>query len=528
MISSKALLDQTGISRATLNNYIRLGILPKPVVLSPSDDTDLAGGRLLGYFPDDAIAYVNAVHSLKSEGLSIAEIVEYLAENGLQPEGAQLQQEQAANASPSLTTSARKIQVSPPSGPSHQEELSVTDLTIVPNVSLGDHPHAAYVLNYNLELTWLNEAARKHIFRFNNPPAYGSERNVFQLLASAEASLTVEQRHQWANLHVHIVGLRLSQDALIKQIKLNDPALMAFAETINWQPNQDPSDPNPVFSEFEFQSSQSHTGGQIYRAYAVYFREGILIVHTPLSEVSHDLIRYLSGDNQNIHSLVGQQLPVLTPLAVLVADIQGSVRICFELPPNEYFELINQVWHAMSQVLKKYNGTHGKHAGDGVVYYFFPEPDSNYLFDILRCAEDMRAAMLKINFEWKLRKNWLNDLKLNIGLHEGQEWVGTFRSDHQVELVVLGDTINHAARLSDFARHGQIWATKSLISRLSAAEHKQIVFGIQRQSSESGDRFVQSSYDQIDFLVDLNSPKYVKLQDIAQLAVAEIRSVETT
>ncbi len=525
MISSKALLDQTGISRATLNNYIRLGILPKPVVLSAAEDSE-AGARLLGHFPDDAIEFVSAVNSLKSEGLSIAEIVEYLAENGVQPEGAQLSQEK--NASARSITPVKKAEENLPAHVAHRDGLSVTDLTIAPDVSLGDHPHPAYVLNYNLELTWLNEAARTEIFRFNNPPSYGNERNVFQLLANAESNLAVEQRRNWANLHVQIAGSRITQDALKKQIKLNDPALMPLVDTLTWESSQEPSDPKAVFSEFEFHSNPSDPQDQVCRVYAVYFQEGILIVHTPLSKVSHDFIRFLSHRSHNIYSLVGQQLPVLTPLAVLVADIQGSVRICFELPPNEYFELINQIWHAMSQVLKKYNGTHGKHAGDGVVYYFFPEAQGNYLFDILRCAEDMRSAMLKINFEWKLRKNWLNDLKLNIGLHEGQEWVGTFRVDQQVELVVLGDTINHAARLSDFARNGQIWATKSLISRLAAVEHKKIVFGIQRTSSESGDRFVQSSYDQIDFLVDLNNPKHVKLQDIAQLAVAEIRSVETT
>ena len=86
MISSKALLDQTGMSRATLNNYIQLGILPKPVVMSQSGDSSESGARLLGYFPPDALARVRAVQSLKGEGLSMAEIAEYIAENGPLPE----------------------------------------------------------------------------------------------------------------------------------------------------------------------------------------------------------------------------------------------------------------------------------------------------------------------------------------------------------------------------------------------------------------------------------------------------------
>jgi len=80
MISSKALIDQTGISRATLNNYIQLGILPKPVVQSLTANADEGGARVLGFFPDDALERVQAVQILKSQGLSMAQVAERLAQ----------------------------------------------------------------------------------------------------------------------------------------------------------------------------------------------------------------------------------------------------------------------------------------------------------------------------------------------------------------------------------------------------------------------------------------------------------------
>jgi len=42
------------------------------------------------------------------------------------------------------------------------------------------------------------------------------------------------------------------------------------------------------------------------------------------------------------------------------------------LPPEEYFELINDVWGAMEPKIRKYYATYGNHVGDGMVYYFFP------------------------------------------------------------------------------------------------------------------------------------------------------------
>ena len=37
MLNSKQLIETTNISRATLNNYVALGILPSPVIRAPGD-----------------------------------------------------------------------------------------------------------------------------------------------------------------------------------------------------------------------------------------------------------------------------------------------------------------------------------------------------------------------------------------------------------------------------------------------------------------------------------------------------------
>src|SRR6187551_567142 len=73
MISSKELLEKTGISRATLNNYISSGLLSKPLVQQVSGET--SGPKLLGYFPDSALERIELIQQLKREGLSMGEII---------------------------------------------------------------------------------------------------------------------------------------------------------------------------------------------------------------------------------------------------------------------------------------------------------------------------------------------------------------------------------------------------------------------------------------------------------------------
>jgi class 3 adenylate cyclase len=138
---------------------------------------------------------------------------------------------------------------------------------------------------------------------------------------------------------------------------------------------------------------------------------------------------------------------------------------------------------------------------------------------------DLKIAMARLSKEWQLRKNWLNELYLNTALNEGQEWLGTFQTSTSIEFVVLGDTINHTSRLSDMARYGQVWATKNFMSKLPPEYRDKVQFGIERIGANGQRVMVPSSYSRVSNLVDVESGRYMKLQDIAGLAVAEIRSV---
>ena len=516
MISSKALIDQTGISRATLNNYIQLGILPKPVVQSLSASADEGGARVLGFFPDDSLERVQAVQILKSQGHSMAQVAERLAKTDALLKVQELQALSVGNLSSNTRVAAKNL--SDQSVP--KAKMQSGELTL----SLDTLTHPAYMLNYNFELTWLNEAARKEVFGFIAPPAKSSERNLIGLLSRPEVCLALDDQRALVGLLLQLASSRIAYEPLAKLVNQHDPELMPLLDQIVFDGNN----LEQAVNEVEFFQKNSQGEYVCYRVYAVYFREGILVVHSPSAERGDELLHFLGRRDQVIHSLLSKRLPVMTPLAVLVADLQNSTRICSDLPPDEYFSLINQIWATMGPILRKFTGTHGKHVGDGVVYYFFPQAESNYLFNAVACADELRQAMRKISSEWQLKKNWFTELQLNIGLHEGQEWLGSFQSANHIEFAVLGNTINQASRLSDFARQGSIWATKDLISKLSVDERSRIEFGVLRKSQENGDRFVASTYAQVESLLDLQQDKHEKLRDISQLAVTEIKRISNT
>ena len=61
LITSKDIIEKTGISRATLNNYIKMGILPKPIVGPPGPDQK--GVKQIGYFPVSVLDSILKVYN---------------------------------------------------------------------------------------------------------------------------------------------------------------------------------------------------------------------------------------------------------------------------------------------------------------------------------------------------------------------------------------------------------------------------------------------------------------------------------
>ncbi len=415
---------------------------------------------------------------------------------------------------PSDTPKVDDEPVSEPAAPSPKRER----LTLV----IDQLPHAAYMVNHKFEVTWFNEQARLEIpGLLSELPPRTEDRSIFRLLLENGGADINSNSGAMLRLNIALAKERMSLSSIVQPMRGISTSRVQILEQM-----YEESEPVRSSVVVELPVRLEVDGlTQDYAAYSTYFREGILIVIAPREEDSDELRQLLSRRDMVIRTLLAKRLPVLTELVVLVADLQESVKICSELPPDEYFELINKIWATAGDIFRRYYGTYGKHVGDGMVYYFFPQPDSNYIYNAAVCAMDLKIAMARLSKEWQLRKNWLNELYLNTALNEGQEWLGTFQTSTSIEFVVLGDTINHTSRLSDMARYGQVWATKNFMSKLPPEYRDKVQFGIERVGANGQRVMVPSSYSRVSNLVDIESGRYVKLQDIAGLAVAEIRGV---
>lgn len=499
MLNSKQLIEITGISRATLNNYVALGILPNPVVKTPTDE----GGRAtrLGYFEDDAIDCIKQVQELKKQGLSMAQIAEQVGTKPPRP----------------VTHKAGSKALS-----SVGEQGSLTDLSLDPSIDM--FPGPAYMVNNNFELIWWNKQATESFFDCEDElPGDLESRNLLKLLFGTSIAKDADQLRELLGPHIAAGKKRLNQQALIKiYSSMNHDQLSVIKGLYD---EVEPIGKEPMI-HFPALLPGSDGDPQPCDLYVCFYREGILFTFSPVQLNDDFLLEFLSKRNHVINELLKKRKPYLTNVAVMVADVQNSTKICSELPAEEYFELINNIWQESEPIFRKYYGTYGKHAGDGMVYFFFPQPDCDYKLNAIQCSLELQTMMKGITQKWQSKKGWFSDIYLNIGLNEGQEWFGSYHAGGHVEFTVLGETINYASRISDFARSGSVWATKNMLNQIASMTRKAILFGITRLTRGDETVFVTDTYASLGSLLDDSNRNNNKFRDIEMLPITEIRDME--
>lgn len=518
MLTSFEVMQAANISRATLNNYISQGLLPRPVVKNPEPDAP-TNARQIGYFPEEVLQRLERISQLKKEGYAMSEIAGVLKQEGF--------------AEPEKQVGVKEDQDEPHVPYSQSDDrlgnmqVSQTPLAVIPEQSrqlrltIEQIPYPAYMVNYSFEIIWFNDEARSELMGgFDTLPDELSARNALTFLLKGKLGANGKNRDALLQFFQLLGKGRFTRGDLLNVLTGQaDAATRQVVGAIAGSPA------HGTLVQLPLTLRDEHDETTYYNVYASYYREGILFIHLPAHAESDSVLGVLERRDEVIRNLLKKRLPVLTDVAALVADLQSSARICTELPANEYFELVNQVWATMEPIFRRYYGTHGKHVGDGMVYYFFPQPDCDYLYNALMCAQELKTAMRRINKEWQLRKNWLHELSLNIGLDEGHEWLGMFNIETRVEFTVLGDTVKHAARLSGLASGGAIWATKNLLSKLPVYSLQRLKYGIRRQDAAGREIFVGETYSRINELTYLNNSGDDKLHEIAALAVTEIMEI---
>jgi len=127
-------------------------------------------------------------------------------------------------------------------------------------------------------------------------------------------------------------------------------------------------------------------------------------------------------------------------MTILFCDIRGFTRLSESMPPQENFKFINRYLNIMVPVINKYGGTIDKYMGDGIMALFPNSAD-----DALNAAVGMMESLNKYNRSLKAKN--LPNLAIGLGLHTGRMMLGTVGTNSRMDVTVISDTVNAAARI---------------------------------------------------------------------------------
>ena len=485
-ISSKELMAKTGISRATLNNYISLNLIPSPTVRRPEEP---GGPTKIGYFPIWVLERIERIQEMKGSGMRIAEIALHFTDEYV--------------------------------GEKESSSESVVDFSYQ---SIERIVFPAILVNSRWEIIWINQSAEQEFFQESvREIATAANRNILRLFLEKGLLDRFKNWKEILTLHLRLAKRELSEDRfeqICRQVEACplDEVKELWRET---EPLQD----RPLTQQDLV--LRPHKGKKTrHTLFSSDFREGTLLLYTPVNMQLDQILNLLMGRERLVKALLSRRIPSLTSLCILAGRLESSLHLRTALPPHEYFDLLNQIILTSHQCFKDYGGTPGRSIQEGVVCFFLSAPDSprEYLHSAIQCSQALKQTIAALDKRWKYKKVWKNTLQMDMSIHCGEEWLGTIPSSLAFDFTVMGESLIEAIKLSEFAEGGSIWASKKVIENMSPADRQRVEFGVRLGTAQ--ERFVSPGiYSQVKELVNGDELQRRGLREISNLAVTEIINV---
>jgi adenylate cyclase len=133
-------------------------------------------------------------------------------------------------------------------------------------------------------------------------------------------------------------------------------------------------------------------------------------------------------------------------LSIFFSDLEGFTSISEGLDPEALTNLLNVYLTAMTDIIHEEGGTVDKYEGDAIIAFWnapLEQPDH-----AVRCVRAVLRCQAKLaQMRPLLRESMGRDLKMRVGVNNGQAVVGNMGSHSRFDYTMIGDAVNLAARL---------------------------------------------------------------------------------
>ena len=155
-------------------------------------------------------------------------------------------------------------------------------------------------------------------------------------------------------------------------------------------------------------------------------------------------------------------------VTVVMSDIRGYSTIAEGADPSILAGQISQHRGAMNHAILAEGGTIMQFVGDAVMaVYGAPFPQQDHADRAIAGAINMHRAQEELNERWK--DEALPAFGLGIGVSTGEVAAALMGSDERLEYSVVGDSVNLAQRIQNWAGPGEIVLSENTYAALSVS-----------------------------------------------------------
>ncbi|HEX2701165.1 MAG TPA: adenylate/guanylate cyclase domain-containing protein [Acidimicrobiales bacterium] len=157
-------------------------------------------------------------------------------------------------------------------------------------------------------------------------------------------------------------------------------------------------------------------------------------------------------------------------VTVLMSDIRGYSTIAEHADPSVLAGQLNEHRAEMNRAILDVGGTVMQFVGDAVMAVFgAPFPLEDHADRALTAAYAMHAGQAEVNRRWA--EQGRPAFELGIGLSTGEVAAALLGSEERLEYTMVGDTVNLAQRLQQWAGPGETVVSQPSADALEAAVH---------------------------------------------------------
>lgn len=261
---------------------------------------------------------------------------------------------------------------------------------------------------------------------------------------------------------------------------------------------------------------------------AANFREGRLLIFESRDKNGNRVqVQGAEKARRPFERIQGHPNPVRKSYILLAAQLNNASTLRMEMLSDEYWKLMNGLNQRCLHTLASHGGVFVKLNESGFMACFISDmgdvPDPLGAID---CCLEMKAQMMALGREWKIRKDWFHDIELNMALHWEEGFIGTLSTSAGDLWTTFGAGTQMVTSLSRLAEGGQIWASKAMINKIPSEKLKRLRFGIQRHESPGHRGYIRNGFGRVEDIFGAAASKPIRDESLERLPITQIFDLE--